>query len=160
MPKQFTFYSIYSALVGRNTVRTCVLASCIFSLLLFSQKLSKNNSDLTDSEHPYFNSATSYMSTKGSQPLLSDRYRLACIIQALPQSHMFARVTESLTLCSIAFPLHSIIVSTFNRVEHVHQFLHRYGNGQLAHLDAIFIAWVSVFPFLKLSIYLPPVDSN
>lgn len=41
------------------------------------------------------------------------------------------------------YPQCSIIVSTFNRVEHVHQFLHTYANGALPHLDAIFISWVS-----------------
>ena len=36
----------------------------------------------------------------------------------------------------------SIIVSTYDRFEHLLAFLDHYGNGHLPHLDAIFIAWV------------------
>lgn len=124
-----------SLLANKSFVRSGLLAVCIFVLLICSQKLSKNNNDLTDSEHPYFNSAVSYMSKKGSQPLLQDRYRQA-------QYSFPCKGIPEISLADATIYLYSIIVSTFNRVEHVHQFLHTYANGDLPHLDAIFISWV------------------
>lgn len=38
--------------------------------------------------------------------------------------------------------LFSIVVSTYNRVEHLHTFLQHHANGSLPRLDAVFIAWV------------------
>lgn len=37
----------------------------------------------------------------------------------------------------------SIVISTYDRYEHLLQSLYHYGNSDIPHLDAIFIAWVS-----------------
>lgn len=40
----------------------------------------------------------------------------------------------------------SIVISTFNRLEHLLLLLDTYGHGDLPNLDAIHIAWVRFFP--------------
>ncbi|CAD6581890.1 MAG: hypothetical protein CYPHOPRED_001738 [Cyphobasidiales sp. Tagirdzhanova-0007] len=77
---------------------------------------------------------------------------------SLKAAHMqdVADVEESLIETN-----YSIIVSTYLRVEHLAQFLDHIANGQLPHLDAVFIAWGlgahDPPEWLDLSLYSVPV---